>query len=602
MRRKICRGLLVTHFYPSFEKTFPRSVFSIAGLALVGLFTAAAPQQAHAISDGCTAINRGDVNITATNGRGNQRNLTRAFEPGDVIMVTLDGTIVDSLATVSGTKLLFGATSGSASFTITGSGVILVQSDIDTTGGTGSITWQCSGAAPVMDQQANAENSAFQIGNTVLQFNDPTQLPGTGSFVPTRTVSAREQELLDLIEDLTQDTARLQKRIEGNKLLDDAITVRLSQIDKRINAGVSEAEQVELSREVLDLRAQSKDYQGRISRDEITLLSHEKLLERHQSTLQFIKSRNPAQNYASSYAPNHNKRVGDTFNNVNIHAFGNGLRGEAFSNPTDTDIPFIAFARGGVTFLTGSSDGQIGTGQAGISAQLTRDLVVGAFLLGTIGNTESTSAGQTSDTDTAGLGGGLYSRFNFLGMAGVSLSGSYIITDNDVKITGAGAGVTTGSYRGSTLHMTASVDNTYDIQGFAVTPSLGATFLVNQSFSYVDSNGSIVSSTNREEISADFGLRVARAFQVSAGFVSVVNPWVSGDARAFISDSGDTFSAGQKIFAQETANFSLGSGLNIGFVNGGSLDLDVHFNNLTSDSESINVGGRLNIPLAFLSR
>jgi hypothetical protein len=601
-------GLGVSMLSLSSKNLLPRAALGGACLALAGLFTIASPREAHASSPGCTAVNGGALDFTNEVGPGAVfTTLSNVFEQGEVLTATASGNVVDKRASVvAGIAFLSGPGVGSGSFTVPATGTLDLESEIE--GGPvvgASINWACApvaGATPASEQQATAQTTAEQVGQAVQEFNDPTQLPGvsyfsqfnnlvalTGVIVQVAQADAEVQRIENRIITLRrrENNHNLNRLSVQNDLETETDPEKRADLGRLFFQSVSQLERARSERIQLEADLPQAQLAARIARARLVLLLRDAGVAEGQ-----IPS-----NYAALGNGDGRTLVDNTFDNFNLTAFDGGLRGRMFSNPTDTDIPLVAFARGSVTLLTGASDGEIGTGQAGLAAQLNRNLVMGAFLLGTVGTTESNNGTQTTETDTSGFGGGAYARYSFGARAGANLSISYVGTDNDMAATAAAGGVTTGNYHGSTLHLTGSVGNTYDIQDYALTLSAGATYLANKTDAYVDSNGTAVAGSTRESLTADFGAKLTRQYVVARNGILIINPFVSLDARVFASDDGDTISAGRVIFAQEAANFSLGAGTNIGFYNGGSLDLGVNLNNVASDSESVTLSGRFNIPL-----
>lgn len=560
-----------------------------ASLVLAGLMTVATPQQAYALSDGCLLVNAGALNISGSNRVPNTVSITQPFEPGDQITVTLSGGVTDSYATAGGKTLLDGVTSGSGQFTATSTATLLIESDIETGPTSGSIIWTCNSPGAAGQQLQDTQNSAIK------NLTSPTALPGTSDFErPTgippldpelQAIQSRVQGLEGQLAVTVNDIEDLEKQVDEFNVVIQLYGIRLKRttdpsesedISKEI-LRISSAVSV-LEKELEPLKTEEARLESQISEESF------KFQERQASI------RNASANQSNYFA------LAPVRHSEPVSAILNNISGEQFSDPTDTAIPLIFFLRGNLTVPTGASRGLIGTGQLGVSAKFSEQLVVGGFLLGSAGAVESGDAVQKIDTRTVGFGGGIYGRYNLMDMVNLSLSTSFVGNRSDITTTGTGVVNSTGTYDGTAFQLSASADKTFDFDELQVTPSLGVSFGDNRTNGYTNSAGGVIAATEEQQASIDLGLRVARTFELLEGSVSNYTPWASVGVRAATA-TNNQLNAGNGLFAQQNANFSIGTGVNIVFDGGAGLDLGANFNNVGQSSQSISFNGKLSIPL-----
>lgn len=567
-----------------------------ASLALAGFMTVATPQQAYALSAGCIAINSGALNLSGANRVAATVTITQPFEPGDQITATLSGGVTSSYATAGSKTLLDGVTSGSGQFIATSSATLLVQSDIETGPTSGAINWSCNNTSAAGQQLRDSQN------NAIKNLTNPTALPGAADFEPTTVVSDLNP-FQQLIEERRQEIETsvgylvgVERAIEDLELSIQQSNIILSLLASRLERTVDQSEREEIAseffrisgaartsiQELEPLQFQRRQLQDGIRDDRVRLAA---LI---RAAAEDAPAANASANNYFALAPvRHSEPVSAILNNIS---------GEQFSDPTDTAIPLIFFLRGNLTVPTGASKGLIGTGQLGVSAKFSEQLVIGGFILGSAGAVESGDAVQKTDTRTVGLGGGIYGRYNLMDMLNLSLSTSFVANRSDITTTGTGVVNSTGSYDGTSLQISASADKTFDVDELQVTPSIGVSFGDNRTNGYTNSAGGVIAATEEQQASIDLGLRVARTFELLEGSVSNYTPWASVGVSAATA-TNNQLNAANGLFAQQHANFSIGTGVNIVFDGGAGLDLGANFNNVGQSSQSVSFNGKISIPL-----
>jgi hypothetical protein len=580
-----------------------------------GVLTGGSAEAQSSLSTGCTAVSGGALNQSVgPGGSGITAVLVESFAAGETITVTITNAS-NSLFDISGTTTLFSGEVGTLtrSYVFLFAATFTLLSDIQAAASVGAtISATCSGTStpppstptptptPATPSDTDAAvNSGMDAIDAGRPSTGPNELP-SWQQKNNRLVKLRDRIAVveENLEENDKERAKRLERIEVRYPKDLGIDPESIAFQRAIAEYVFFIDQQGF-RPSFETVEKAKTKVGNILRKLATDAAAsgrtknspekiEELITGFLLNLEVIGVINGAEKAL-------NARLSDLKIEARIEAENQGVSSRSavdFTGSTDRNLRFSSknidlggngstqlWLDGQYSILSGSADrdGHVASVRVGLVQTVNPNIDLGFYV--SYLSAQTTQTGPGSEIESEGIGFGAYSKFEFSNGVVGGVSVFHEESDNVSIIGGA-----TGHFNRSYTSFEASIEHSYLVSGWRITPAFTVGSVTSARSGFTDNTGAVVSALTETYSTATAEVDFVRTFGVDWNSVEEVT--VFGGLAANYHDQTDRVFANGTVISNGGTSGSIDAGATLFMNGGGAFRFQIGTSGLGTDTRA----------------